>query len=172
MWRYQSALWRSKVCYLSIWWDKNSIKFSAWQKHQWAHWFCGSWWWCQCCHILAFMVRSIACDLKYILGYFSMHIVTSFQIMPLFWKAVSILELSCNLWVCATVSDGGSANRKFCELHAGLVGENNSTCVVHKTINLFVPTRHVYFFSDAPHLLKTARNCLYNSGTGMHTRLM
>ena len=28
------------------------------------------------------------------------------------------------------------------------------------------------FFSDAPHLLKAARNCLFNSGTRKHTRLM
>ena len=68
-------------------------------------------------HILAFMVRGIASDLKYILGYFSTKNVTSFQIMPLFWKAVGILDLVCNLWVCASVSDGASANRKFYELH-------------------------------------------------------
>ena len=86
------------------------------------------------------MVRGVACDLKYVLGYVSTH-VTSFQIMSLFWKAVSILELSCNLWVCATVCDGASANRKFCELHGGLVVGNNSAGVVLKTINLLAPTR-------------------------------
>ena len=99
-------------------------------------------------HVLAFMVRGIASDLKYILGYFSTENLTSYQIMPIFWKAVSILELSCNLWVCAAVSDGV------------------------KTVNLFAPSRCIYFFSDAPHLIKTARNCLLNSGLGKHTRLM
>lgn len=123
-------------------------------------------------HILAFMVRGAASDLKYILGYFSTRNVTSFQIMPLFWKAVSILEMSCNLWVCAAVSDGASSNRKFYEMHAGLVGENCNSDVVYRTINLFAPSRYIYFFSDAPHLLKTARNCLYGSGTGRHPRLM
>ena len=34
------------------------------------------------------------------------------------------------------------------------------------------PSRFIYFFSDAPHLVKTARNCLFNSGLGKHTRLM
>ena len=123
-------------------------------------------------HILAFMVRGVASDLKFILGYFSTQSLTSFQIMPLFWKAVSILEVCCNLWVCAAVSDGASSNRKFYELHAALVGEDYSVDVIHRTINLFAPSRYIYFFSDAPHLLKTSRNCLFNSGTGKHSRLM
>ena len=48
-------------------------------------------------HVLVFMVRGIASDLKYILGYFSTENMTSYQMMPIFWKAVSVLELSCNL---------------------------------------------------------------------------
>ena len=64
-------------------------------------------------HVLAFMVRGVASDLKHVLGYFSTESLTSFQIMPIFWKAVSILEVCCNLWVCATVSDGVSP-RIFC----------------------------------------------------------
>ena len=123
-------------------------------------------------HVLAFMVRGIASDLKYILGYFSTENLTSYQIMPIFWKAVSILELSCNLWVCAAVSDGASPNRKFYDLHINLVGEDHPPQLVHKTVNLFAPSRCIYFFSDAPHLIKTARNCLFNSGLGKHTRLM
>ena len=114
------------------------------------------------------MVRGVASDLKYILGYFSTENITSYRLMPLFWKAVSVLELACNLWVCAAVSDGASPNRKFFELHAGLVGKEYKD----RTINLFAPHRFIYFFSDAPHLLKTARNCLFNSGIGKHTRLM
>ncbi len=30
----------------------------------------------------------------------------------------------------------------------------------------------IYFFSDAPHLVKTARNCLFHSGFGKHSRPM
>jgi hypothetical protein len=55
--------------------------------------------------------------------------------MPLFWKAVSVIELVCNLWVCAAVSDGSSPNRLF--------------FLPHST-NLFAPSRKIYFFSDAP----------------------
>ena len=44
--------------------------------------------------------------------------------------------------------------------------------ICHKTINLFVDDRYIYFLNDVPHLLKTARNCLYNSGYGKNSRYM
>jgi hypothetical protein len=37
---------------------------------------------------------------------------------------------------------------------------------VYKTPNLFCLAWMIYFFADVPHLIKTARNCLYNSGSG------
>ena len=122
-------------------------------------------------HALVFFVRGAASDLKYALGYFLTKDVTSYQIMPLFWKAVSVLELVCNLWVCAAVSDGASPNRLFYQLHADLV-EPDCGDVINYTPNLFAPSRNIYFFSDAPHLLKTTRNCLFNSGSGKRTRYM
>ena len=42
--------------------------------------------------------------------------------------------------------------------------------VCYKAVNLFAPERHVYFFSDAPHLIKTVRNNLESSGKA--TRLL
>ena len=39
----------------------------------------------------------------------------------------------------------------------------------YRTVNLYVPHRYV-FFSDAPHLVKTTRNCLKSSGSGSCTR--
>ena len=121
-------------------------------------------------HALAFLVRGVATDLKYTLAYFLTKDVTSYQLMSLFWKAVCVLEVACNLWICATVSDGASPNRRCYELHAG-VSDNQVKPdeIVHSTINLFCPSRKIYFFSDAPHLVKTARNCLFNSGSGKRT---
>ena len=113
-------------------------------------------------HALAFLVRGVATDLKYTLAYFLTKAVTSYQLMSLFWKAVCVLEVACNLWICATVSDGASPNRRCYELHADEI--------VHSTINLFCPSRKIYFFLDAPHLVKTGRNCLFNSGSGKRTR--
>ncbi len=104
-------------------------------------------------HALVFFVRGAATKLKYALAYFLTKDITSYQIMPLFWKAVSVLELVCNLWVCAAVSDGASPNRLFFQLHADLV-DADAGDLVHYTTNLFAPSRKIYFFSDAPHLLK------------------
>ena len=96
-------------------------------------------------HALAFLVRGMATDLKYTLAYFLTKDVTSYQLMSLFWKAVRVLELGCNLWICAAVSDGASPNRRFCELHAG-IGNNASEGIVHVTVNLFCPSRKYIFF--------------------------
>ena len=79
--------------------------------------------------------------------------------MPIFWKAVAVLELSLNLWVVVAVNDGFE---KFVK---------DLKCdVVYKTLNVFATYRFIYFFADSPHLMKTARNCLYNSGYGSHSR--
>ena len=120
-------------------------------------------------HALAFLVRGVATDFKYTLVYFLTKDVTSYQLMSLFWKAVCVLEIACNLWICAAVSDGASPDQQCYEMHAD-IADNSSEGLVHATINLFCPSRKIYFFSDAPHLMKTARNCLFNSGSGKRTR--
>ena len=123
-------------------------------------------------HALAFLVRGLCTDLKHVIAYFFTENVTSFQLMPIFWKVVSTLELSLNLYVLGLVNDGASPNRKLFNLHMKLVDDPNCD-VVFKTINLF-PTTHqfIYLFADSPHLMKTVRNCLYNSGSGACSRLM
>jgi hypothetical protein len=114
-------------------------------------------------HALAFLVRRLATDLKHIIGYYFTGNVTSFQIMPIFWKSVSVLEVSVNLWVVAAVNDWASPNRKFFNLHCNLT-EDLKHDIVYKTRNVFAMSRFI-FFADSPHLIKTARNCLYNSGS-------
>ena len=58
-------------------------------------------------------VRGTASDLKFNFAYFATKSLTSFQIMPLFWKAISILEITCKFPVIVAVSDGASPNRRF-----------------------------------------------------------
>ena len=122
-------------------------------------------------HALLFIIRGISCDLKFPLAYFASEVLLSTQIMALFWRCVAILEINCNLWVIAAVCDGASTNRKFFSLHKGLDG-NSHTDVVYRTKNVFILNRFIYFFSDPPHLLKTARNCLLNSGSALCSRYM
>ena len=122
-------------------------------------------------HALAFLVRGVCTELKFCLAHFATTGVTAAQLMPLFWEAVAILETTCNLWVIAATSDGASPNRRFYRLHKPLDG-GVDTDVCYRTINLFAPHRFLYFFSDAPHLVKTTRNCLSHSGSGTCSRYM
>jgi len=116
-------------------------------------------------HVLVYYVRGLASNLKFSLAYFATKGVTSYQIMPTFWEAVTILEMICGLKVIAAVSDGASPNRKFYKMHHLLDEKDESEAIVHRTINLFAATqRYIWFFADAPHLMKTTRNCLYHSG--------
>ena len=59
------------------------------------------------------MVKSIANPLSYSFATFATNTLTLYQLYPVFWKAVSILEMSCNLKVTATVADGASTNCKI-----------------------------------------------------------
>ena len=68
------------------------------------------------------------------------------------WEAVMRLEC-LGLKVLYITADGATSNRRFFKLH------NPASPLVHKTENPYDPDRFVYFISDPPHLLKTARNC-------------
>jgi hypothetical protein len=95
-------------------------------------------------HALLFMVRGITTTLKHTLGYFATAAVTAVQMFPIFWRAVSILEMNCNLAVVAATADGASPNRRFFQMHAGIQGntENDVFC----TNNLFNPERNILIF--------------------------
>ena len=122
-------------------------------------------------HAPAFIVRGLCTDLKFCLAYFATTSVTASKIMPIFWEAVGILELRCNLWLVEGTADGVSANRTFFRMHK-LMDKEPGTEFCYRTVNLYAKYRFIYFFSDAPHLIKTARNCIFHSGTGKHSRLM
>ncbi|CAB4015415.1 Transposable element P transposase, partial [Paramuricea clavata] len=110
-------------------------------------------------HALTFLVRGLGTDMKHIIAYYFTGNVTSYHLMPIFWKVVSTLELSLDLWVIGLVNDCASPNRKLFNLHSTLADEDECD-VVYKTLNLFAPLRFVYFFADSPHLLKTASKLL------------
>ena len=71
----------------------------------------------------------------------------------------------------ATTCDAASPNRRLFRLHKDTDGHAGKD-VTYRTINFFAPDRFIYFLSDPPHLVKTAGNCLYNSGFGQATRCM
>ena len=68
-------------------------------------------------HVLVFIAKSVKNPLTYSFANFATDRITSYQLYNIFWKAVSILELSCQLKVIAAVSDGASPNRKFVKMN-------------------------------------------------------
>ena len=68
-------------------------------------------------HVLVFIAKSVKNPLTYSFANFATDGITSYQLYNIFWKAVSILELSCQLKVIAAVSDGASPNRKFVKMN-------------------------------------------------------
>ena len=77
--------------------------------------------------ILVFLVKSVVNSLSYSLATFATTGITSYQIFPLFWKAVNILE-NINLKVIAATADGASPNRKFFRMHKFLDGDAEKSC--------------------------------------------
>ena len=66
---------------------------------------------------MIFYLRSLAKSFKFSFAYFGTNGMNAYQIMTLFWDAVSILELTCKLPVICAVCDGASPNRKFFKMH-------------------------------------------------------
>ena len=123
-------------------------------------------------HVLVFLIKSVVNPLSYSLATFATTGVTSSQLFMLFWRAVAILEMTCSLKVIAVTCDGASPNRSFYRMHAAYTDEANKE-VVYRALNLYAnEKRFIWFFCDAPHLIKTARNCLSNSGAGRNSRYM
>ena len=84
------------------------------------------------------------CDFEFAMVDFATKGVTSYQIFPLFWDAVEILEGFCNLKVKTVVSDGPSPNRKCCRLHHHLQLDQDPDCdIVYHTSNLFFPEKFI-----------------------------
>ena len=123
-------------------------------------------------HVLVFLLCSVVNPFKFSLANFATTGATSSQMFPLLWKAISICELN-SLKVLAVTCDGASPIRKLFRMHFPLTKEddmNPDIDVTYRTVNLFSSEkRFLYFISDVPHLMKTARNCLYNSGKGRYT---
>jgi hypothetical protein len=122
-------------------------------------------------HILVFFIRSAMNPLSYAFASFATDSIMSFQIFPLFWRAVAILERTCKLKVVAVTCDGASPNHAFYKMHVN--NDNKANGITYRTKNIYAEDeRYIWFFSDPPHLIKTSRNCLSNSGSNRCSRYM
>ena len=121
--------------------------------------------------VLLFLVKSAVNQLSYSFPTFATDGITAFQIIPIFWQAVKYLE-RINLKVIAATADGASQNRKFFRMYKYLCGDSGADVIYHTKNIPTKETRFIYFFSDAPHLVKTVRDRLFHSGSGCGTRYM
>ena len=121
-------------------------------------------------HILVFLIRSIVNPFN-----FATSGASASQMFSLLWEAISICELN-SLKVLAVTCDEASPNRKLFKMHFPMANEddiNTDVDITYNTINLFSKEKRlIYFISHVPHLIKTARNCLSNSGSNRCTRYM
>lgn len=119
--------------------------------------------------ILVFMVRGIFTKLKFPYAQYPTSGVTGSSLFFLAWEVVRNLEVA-GFKVISFTGDGASPNRRFYQLHYHASGLTRSDSV-HKVLNPYsIEERHIYFFSDVPHLLKTVRNCWSNSFGHSHKR--
>ncbi|XP_035662524.1 uncharacterized protein LOC118406544 [Branchiostoma floridae] len=114
-------------------------------------------------HVLAFMVRGIFINLQFVFAYFPCLGFSSDQLYPAVWQANAILD-QMGFHVRAFVSDGASPNRRFYKVH------EDDQRLVYWTWNPYRPGEKMYFMSDVPHLMKTTRNNMENSGWHSKTR--
>lgn len=118
-------------------------------------------------HVLALHVVGISTHVKFPLAYYAVTNLKAGGLFTIVWKALGALENLCNLDVIFITSDGASVNRSFIKMHAGkLPFKTANPCSESDDI------RYIYFIVDPPHLIKTLRNNLYNSGSNTNTKFL
>ena len=111
--------------------------------------------------VLVIMIRGLFTDVTFPYATFPATNLTGEQLIPIFLEAIMRVE-TCGLRVTSITLDGSSVNRKFFKI---IAAKNQ-----HKFPNPAIASnnkRDVYLFSDPPHLIKTARNCLVNPKRNM-----
>ena len=117
--------------------------------------------------VLILMIRGLFSDFNFPYATFPSTKLTGEQLVPIIYEAILRVEL-CGFKVTCITLDGNSVNRKLFKL----IGDTTSK-VVHKCVNpLSLNKRQIFFFSDPPHLIKTARNCLASSKRNMQVYIM
>ena len=116
--------------------------------------------------MVVLMVRGLFADINFPYAQFACGSSLSGELlMDPVWETISRLERQ-GICVMALTCDGASSNRRLEKLHTKGKG------LVYKVPNVFAADkpRFLYFISDPPHLLKTARNCWWNPNRPLWVR--
>ncbi|XP_062509723.1 uncharacterized protein LOC134185850 isoform X2 [Corticium candelabrum] len=107
------------------------------------------------------MVRGIFTSLRFPYVQFPCKTLSGDTLYPIVWEAIQRLELlGCK--VLAIICDGASSNRSFFRIHSTKNSSEAQEQLAYRTRNPFSCDRDrtfLWFVSDAPHLMKTTRNC-------------
>ena len=114
--------------------------------------------------MIVLMIRGLFQKLNFPYAQFAVSKLSGDLLMDPVWEAIFRLE-KIGFRVLAITCDGASTNRRFWKLHS------NDT-FVNKIQNVYSPDRHIYLFSDPPHILKTVRNSLCNKRRHLWVRLI
>jgi len=109
---------------------------------------------------LVYLLKGVSNGIKEVVANYGVGNLSVEQMYSWTWEVIGALELS-GIAVIAFVSDGFSVNRSFSKKQKPVAKLPNG--LIFDTINKAAPQRVLYFLSDAPHLLKTIRNCLLSS---------
>ena len=106
--------------------------------------------------MLVVMVRGHFQKLNYPYAQFACANLSGDQLLDPVWQAVSRLE-RLGFFVLALTCDGASPNWRLWKLHS------KGSEMTYKVQNPNAQDRDLFFILDPTHLLKTIRNCMYNS---------
>lgn len=96
-------------------------------------------------------------DWSFLYAQFPTRDLSAEVLYPIVWEVIRNLECA-GFNVVSLTGDKASVNRKFFGMHKPASGST------YKVRNPYSQEeRYIYFISDAPHLVKTVRNCWSNS---------
>ena len=118
--------------------------------------------------MLVLMVRGTTTNYEFPFAAFATNGLHTNQLQTILMRAVELLEVDCGLKCMYIACDGAGQNRRFFETNRYENINDNEPC--NFMPNPFAEDeRPLFFKSDVPHLLKTARNCFSNSGSHTQT---
>ena len=120
-------------------------------------------------HMLVLLIRGVFINLKFPFAQFATTGIAAHELYPIITEAIMRLEI-LGFKVISLTSDGASPNRT---LYRMMQEPTASGVLEYRSPNPYTTeNRCLYFMSDVPHLLKTARNCWSNSYAHSRSRCL
>ncbi|KAK3922593.1 Transposable element P transposase [Frankliniella fusca] len=110
--------------------------------------------------VLVYMIKGVSNGIKEVVATYAVSNLSANQLKDWTWHVIGDLEIH-GVAVVAVICDGSAVNRAFIKKHKPATQHQSG--IIFDTWNRASRGRKLYFISDVPHLLKTARNCLLNS---------